>query len=171
MPLYGVILAYIFLNESLTLSHGIAGTLIAAGLFCTKATQQCNGIQVRVNVAHASLKWSTFPDNELALWVADMDCRPLPALESFPSNRARNLGYGIEPPGFRDAWVEHLQIRHQWSIDPDWIVPVAGVVPGMRFALMAHPNINIYSHPRLPIRILDGAVSGEANSTPDFTQP
>lgn len=33
MPLYGVILAYIFLNESLTLSHGIAGTLIAAGLF------------------------------------------------------------------------------------------------------------------------------------------
>lgn len=33
MPFYGVILAYIFLNESLTSNHWIAGTLIAAGLF------------------------------------------------------------------------------------------------------------------------------------------
>ena len=33
MPFYGVILAYVFLNESLTSNHWIAGTLIAAGLF------------------------------------------------------------------------------------------------------------------------------------------
>ena len=33
MPFYGVILAYIFLNESLTSNHWISGALIAAGLF------------------------------------------------------------------------------------------------------------------------------------------
>ena len=33
MPFYGVILAYIFLNESLTSNHWIAGALIATGLF------------------------------------------------------------------------------------------------------------------------------------------
>jgi drug/metabolite transporter (DMT)-like permease len=33
MPFYGVILAYIFLNESLTPNHWISGALIAAGLF------------------------------------------------------------------------------------------------------------------------------------------
>ena len=93
--------------------------------------------------AHASLKWSTFPDNELALWVADMDCKPPPCVRETIDQAIEHgiFGYGIEPPGFRDAWVEHLQIRHQWSVDRDWIVPVAGVVPGMRFALMAHPNI------------------------------
>ena len=93
--------------------------------------------------AHASLKWSTFPDNELALWVADMDCRPPPCVRETIYHAVEHgiFGYGTEPPGFRDAWVEHLQIRHQWSVDRDWIVPVAGVVPGMRFALMAHPNI------------------------------
>jgi len=33
MPFYGVILAYIFLNESLTPNHWISGALIATGLF------------------------------------------------------------------------------------------------------------------------------------------
>ena len=33
MPFYGVILAYIFLSESLTSNHWISGALIAAGLF------------------------------------------------------------------------------------------------------------------------------------------
>ena len=33
MPFYGVVLAYIFLNESLTSNHWISGALIAAGLF------------------------------------------------------------------------------------------------------------------------------------------
>ncbi len=33
MPFYGVILAYIFLNESLTSNHWISGALIATGLF------------------------------------------------------------------------------------------------------------------------------------------
>ncbi len=93
--------------------------------------------------AHASLKWSKFPDTELPLWVADMDCAPPPCV-SETINRALEhgiFGYGTEPRGFRDAWVDHLHNTHRWTIDPDWIVPVAGVVPGMRFALMAHPNI------------------------------
>ena len=93
--------------------------------------------------AHASLKWSTFPDNELALCIADMDCRPPPCVRETIYHAVEHgiFGYGTELPGFRDAQVEYLQIRHQWSVDRDWIVPVAGVVPGMRFALMAHPNI------------------------------
>ena len=93
--------------------------------------------------AYASLKWSTFPDAELPLWVADMDCAP-PHCVRDTINRSLEhgiFGYGKEPKGFREAWVDHLHKTHQWTIDPDWIVPVAGVVPGMRFAVMAHPQI------------------------------
>ena len=51
--------------------------------------------------AHASLKWSTFPDNELALWVADMDCRPPPCVRETIDHAVEHgiFGYGTEPPG------------------------------------------------------------------------
>ena len=93
--------------------------------------------------AYASLKWSTFPDAELPLWVADMDCAPPPCISDTVNRSLEHgiFGYGTEPKGFRETWVDHLHKTHQWTIDPDWIVPVAGVVPGMRFALMAHPHI------------------------------
>jgi cystathionine beta-lyase len=93
--------------------------------------------------AYASLKWSTFPDAELPLWVADMDCAPPPCVRDTINRSLEHgiFGYGKEPKGFREAWVDHLHKTHQWTIDPDWIVPVAGVVPGMRFALMAHLQI------------------------------
>jgi cysteine-S-conjugate beta-lyase len=92
---------------------------------------------------HHSLKWSTYPDHERPLWVADMDCRPPPCVNRVLQDALAHgvFGYGIEPPGFREAWVTHLKLRHDWCIDPDWIVPVAGVVPAMRMALMAHPDI------------------------------
>ena len=93
--------------------------------------------------AHASLKWSMFPDNELPLWVADMDCTPPPCVADTINQALEHgiFGYGTEPRGFRDTWVDHLRNTYDWIIEPDWIVPVAGVVPGMRFALMAHPSI------------------------------
>jgi cystathionine beta-lyase len=93
--------------------------------------------------AHASLKWSTFPENEFPLWVADMDCAPPPCVNDTLIQALEHgiFGYGTEPEGFRDAWVDHLRNTHDWTIETDWIVPVAGVVPGMRFALMAHPSV------------------------------
>jgi len=93
--------------------------------------------------AHASLKWSTSPENVLPLWVADIDCAP-PGCVTQTINHALAhgiFGYGEEPKGFRDTWVQHLKTHHGWIIDPDWIVPIPGVVPGMRFSLMASPQV------------------------------
>lgn len=91
---------------------------------------------------HSSAKWCTYSDNELPLWVADMDCVSPPCVNEILKAAIQHgiFGYGLESPGFRDAWVTHLKLRHQWEINPDWICPVAGVVPGMRMALMAHPE-------------------------------
>ncbi len=93
--------------------------------------------------AHASKKWSTSPENVLPLWVADMDCAP-PDCVTHTINHALAhgiFGYGEEPKSFRTTWVQHLKTRHRWIIDPDWIVPIPGVVPGMRFSLMASPQV------------------------------
>lgn len=93
--------------------------------------------------AHASLKWGAYPETELPLWVADLDCAPPPIVASVIQDSLDHgiYGYGHEPPGFRDAWVNHVKTRYHWEIDPDWMVPVAGVVPAMRLALLAHPEI------------------------------
>lgn len=95
-----------------------------------------------------SLKWSTYPETEIPLWVADMDCSPPSCVKETIQNELIHgiYGYGIEPPGFREAWVIHLAERHQWDVDSDWIVPVPGVVPGMRFSLLLNPMIvNIFA--------------------------
>lgn len=93
--------------------------------------------------AHASKKWSTSPENVLPLWVADMDCAPPDCVTQTINHALAHgiFGYGEEPKSFRTTWVQHLKTRHRWIIDPDWIVPIPGVVPGMRFSLMASPQV------------------------------
>lgn len=93
--------------------------------------------------AFASKKWSSFPEHELPLWVADMDCAPPSCVRTTIEASITHgiFGYGSEPKHFREVWATHLLTRHDWKIDPDWIVPIAGVVPGMRFSLMAFPDI------------------------------
>lgn len=92
---------------------------------------------------HHSLKWSTTAEGCLPMWVADMDCAPPPVVAARLKDALAHgiFGYGIEPAGFREAWVDHLQGRYGWIIDPEWIVPIPGVVPAMRMALMAHPEV------------------------------
>ena len=89
------------------------------------------------------MKWAAFSTDELPLWVADMDCAPpICVKDTINASLSHGIfGYGLEPPGFRQSWVNHLSTRHDWRIDPDWIIPIPGVVPGMRFSLMAHPEI------------------------------
>ena len=116
--------------------------------------------------AHHSLKWSAYPADQLPLWVADLDCAPPPAVAAVIQNNLDHgiFGYGMEPPGFRDAWVQHLGNHHDWSIDPDWIVPVAGVVPAMRLALLAHPERRDVITPR-PVYPYFHAIPREAGLT------
>ena len=71
-----------------------------------------NPIERRV---HASLKWSTFPDAETVSPIWTVHRR----LVSDTVNRSLEhgiFGYGIEPKGFREAWVDHLHNTHQWTI-------------------------------------------------------
>jgi len=98
--------------------------------------------------AHA-LKWAAYPEDDLPLWVADLDCKAPPIVAEVLHQAAEHgvHGYGIEPPEFRQAWVDHLASRHAWTIDPDWIVPIAGVVPAMVFGLECFPDRSVTLSP------------------------
>jgi cysteine-S-conjugate beta-lyase len=81
-----------------------------------------------------SEKWDRWAGRDvLPVWVADMDLRaPQVVLDAIRARVDHGVfGYTHEPPGFRPALAGHLAGRHGWSVDPEWIVGVPGVVTAL----------------------------------------
>ncbi|MBI5018429.1 MAG: putative C-S lyase [Deltaproteobacteria bacterium] len=92
--------------------------------------------------SHHSFKWNRYRGRDvLPLWVADMDFpAPPPVLEALQGYLNHGvLGYVLPDeyePG-RAAVCGWLSRRHGWSVQPDWIVWVPGVVPAFHAACRA----------------------------------
>lgn len=84
-----------------------------------------------------SMRWDRYAaEDVIPLWVADTDFRaPDEVLEAL-EQRVRHgvLGYTSPPEALRGAIVEHLRARHEWRIQPSWLVFLPGVVPGLHIA-------------------------------------
>ena len=76
-----------------------------------------------------SLKWHTYGDDVLPLWVADMDFQsPEPVIRALREHVDRGIfGYGREPPELRGVMVDWIMDRYGWPIQPEWLVFVPGV--------------------------------------------
>ncbi len=85
-----------------------------------------------------SVKWKVFEPDVLPMWVADMDFRaPDAVIEALRARVEHGVfGYPKEPPELRELLVERLQRLYQWTVKPEEIVLLPGVVVG--FDLMAH---------------------------------
>lgn len=87
-----------------------------------------------------SNRWQRYAGRDvIPLWVADTDFRaPEPVLRAL-EERVRHgvLGYTAPPPELRQAIVERLAKLYAWRIEPDWIVFLTGIVPGLHHAVRA----------------------------------
>ncbi len=84
-----------------------------------------------------SSRWERHAGRDvIPLWVADTDFRAPPCvLEALAARLAHGvLGYTAPPPVLREAIVERMQRLYRWRIEPDWIVFLPGVVPGLHLA-------------------------------------
>ncbi len=83
-----------------------------------------------------SVRWERYPGEVIPLWVADTDFRaPPPVLEAIARRTAHGvLGYSAPPAELRDAVVDRMQRLYGWTVEPDWVVFVSGVVPGLHLA-------------------------------------
>ena len=83
-----------------------------------------------------SARWERYPAGVIPLWVADTDFRaPPPVLEALQRRIAHGvLGYSMPPVELRDAVLERLRRLYAWPVEPDWVVFVSGVVPGLHLA-------------------------------------
>ncbi len=97
-----------------------------------------------------SLKWSRYAGRDIIpLWVADMDFQSPPAVVGALKERVEHgvFGYAVATPETTEAVVRWMQTRHQWTIRPDWIVWLPGLVSGLNLVCRA------FSDPNQPIAV------------------
>lgn len=79
-----------------------------------------------------SLKWDV-SENELPMWVADMDFQTAPEIKQAIMKRAEHgiFGYSIIPDEWYNTIIEWWSRKHNFNIEKDWLIFSAGVVPSI----------------------------------------
>ena len=79
-----------------------------------------------------SLKWDV-ADNELPMWVADMDFQTAPEVQKAIENRAVHgvFGYSVVPEEWYQAYMGWWKERHGMNVEKDWLIFCTGVVPAI----------------------------------------
>jgi putative C-S lyase len=83
-----------------------------------------------------STRWERYGADVIPLWVADTDFRAPPAVLEALARRVEHgvFGYNVPPAPLRDALIERLRRLYGWRVEPDWVVFIPGVVPGLHLA-------------------------------------
>ena len=87
-----------------------------------------------------SLKWGKYAGRDvLPLWVADMDFVAPPAVLAALRQRLDHgvLGYGKPSAALADTVCRYLATQYGWAVEPDWLVWMPGLVPGLNVACRA----------------------------------
>lgn len=79
-----------------------------------------------------SYKWDVAED-ELPMWVADMDFQTAPAIREALEKRVAHgvFGYSIIPEEWYDAYIGWWERRHHFVMDKEWLIFTTGVVPAI----------------------------------------
>jgi len=86
-----------------------------------------------------SNKWHKYPPDVLPLWVADMDfSSPEPVIRALRERVEHGVfGYGVEQPEFHQVMHDRFLKRFGWSVEPEAMVVLPGVIPGFNTACRA----------------------------------
>ena len=86
-----------------------------------------------------SAKWTWYPPDVLPLWVADMDFpAPPPVIEALRAAVEHGVfGYEMPSPALRESVVTRMKKLYNWSIHPESVVALPGLVSGFYAAAVA----------------------------------
>lgn len=99
-----------------------------------------------------SLKWDV-ADNELPMWVADMDFQTAPPVKNAIEKRAASgiYGYNIVPDAWYEAIINWWERKHDFRIQKDWLIFCTGVVPAITCAVKRLTNVGDYVVTQTPV--------------------
>lgn len=84
-----------------------------------------------------STKWRRYKGSDIIpLWVADMDFQVAPEIQQALQRRLDHgvFGYADATDSLVEATLAHLAEDYGWTVDPDWLTWLPGVVPGLATA-------------------------------------
>jgi len=88
----------------------------------------------------ASMKWDKYRGKDIIpLWVADMDfCSPPAVIDALRRRIDHGVfGYTIPPPNLNQILVTMLKAEYGWSVKPQWLVWLPGLVTGLNVSCRA----------------------------------
>jgi cystathionine beta-lyase len=79
-----------------------------------------------------SYKWNV-KENELPMWVADMDFRTAPAIREAMQKRLDHgiFGYSLTPDAWYEAYTGWWKRRYQFDMKKEWLLFCNGVIPAI----------------------------------------
>ena len=93
-----------------------------------------------------SLKWNV-NENELPMWVADMDFEVAPCITDAIEKRLENriFGYSDVPEKWAESYVNWWEKRHHYTMEKDWLIFTTGVIPALSSIVrkLTTPNENV----------------------------
>ena len=83
-----------------------------------------------------SSKWD-IGENEIPMWVADMDFRTAPAVEKAIMDRAAHgvFGYTTFSDKWYGAYIDWWRVRHGFTMKREWLAFASGVIPAISSAI------------------------------------
>lgn len=89
-----------------------------------------------------SVKWDLADEDVLPMWVADMDFRVAPCITDALLRRVENgvFGYVTVPNHYYNSIVKWFWRRHNWKMEPEWIIYTSGVIPALSAIIKAMTN-------------------------------
>lgn len=89
-----------------------------------------------------SLKWDV-EENELPMWVADMDFEAAPAIVEALEKKTKQgiYGYAVVTEDWYQAIINWWAARHHFMIEKEWLIFCTGIVPAVSCAVKRLTNI------------------------------
>lgn len=83
-----------------------------------------------------AIKWNVYPKDVLPLWIADTDFEVAPEIVAKIQKRLEHpvFGYGFDLPELKQVVCDRMMTRYHWTVKPEELVLVAGIVSGYNFA-------------------------------------
>ncbi len=80
-----------------------------------------------------AVKWDLAAENEIPMWVADMDFETAPQITAAIQKRAEHgvYGYNSLPESYYEAICSWWETRHHFSMKKSWILFCTGVIPAV----------------------------------------
>src|SRR5256712_11354069 len=91
-----------------------------------------------------SSKWRKYGEDVVPLWVADMDfASPEPVIRALRERVEHGVfgyGYNQERSPLHDLFADRLHRLYGWRVEPDAVVLIPRVIPGVNVGCRAPPS-------------------------------